>query len=248
MSIGIYKIENLINGKIYIGQSTHIETRWQEHCRASAQSLIAKAIRKYGKENFSFQIVEETSNITELDALEVKYIRQYNSLIPNGYNITLIDSNEHHQFNKYNYDIFLQIINDIKFSNLSFKEIAVLYDIDVSMVYYLNRGDYHTLPNEQYPLRPVKDMNKHITYCIDCGCEITRGAIRCSKCDHLKQRKVIRPSREELKVLIRTLSFSEIGRQYGVSDNSIRKWCLAENLPSKVKDIKAYTDQQWKEI
>jgi predicted GIY-YIG superfamily endonuclease len=32
MSIGIYKIENLVNGKVYIGQSVHIERRWQEHC------------------------------------------------------------------------------------------------------------------------------------------------------------------------------------------------------------------------
>jgi predicted GIY-YIG superfamily endonuclease len=44
MSIGIYKIENLINGKIYIGQSIHIEKRWQEHCKASSNSLIAKSI------------------------------------------------------------------------------------------------------------------------------------------------------------------------------------------------------------
>ena len=34
--IGIYKIENLINGKVYIGQSIHIERRWQEHCMDSA--------------------------------------------------------------------------------------------------------------------------------------------------------------------------------------------------------------------
>lgn len=44
MSIGIYKIENLINGKKYIGQSIHIEKRWQEHCQVSSKSLIGKAI------------------------------------------------------------------------------------------------------------------------------------------------------------------------------------------------------------
>ena len=44
MSIGIYKIENLITGKIYIGQSIHIERRWQEHCQKTASSLIGKAI------------------------------------------------------------------------------------------------------------------------------------------------------------------------------------------------------------
>jgi group I intron endonuclease len=54
MSIGIYKISNLINGKIYIGQSVHIEKRWQQHCNNTGRSLIAKAIQKYGKDSFSF--------------------------------------------------------------------------------------------------------------------------------------------------------------------------------------------------
>ena len=52
--IGIYKIENLINHKVYIGQSIHIERRWKEHCANSTSSVISKAIKKYGKENFSF--------------------------------------------------------------------------------------------------------------------------------------------------------------------------------------------------
>jgi group I intron endonuclease len=54
MTTGIYKIENLINHKCYIGQSIHIERRWQEHCQSSAKSCIANAIKKYGKTNFSF--------------------------------------------------------------------------------------------------------------------------------------------------------------------------------------------------
>lgn len=248
MSIGIYKIENLVNGKIYIGQSIHIERRWQEHCQNSTQSLIAKAIRKYGKENFSFQILQETSDITELNALEASYIYQYNSLVPNGYNVVAVDEQEHHQFNCYNYEVFLKIIDDIKNSNLSFQEIANLYEIDLSMVYYLNRGDYHTLSNEHYPLRPVKDMTKQHFYCIDCGCEITRGATRCVKCEHLKQRKAVRPSRDELKYLIRHNTFVALGKQYGVSDNTIKKWCKSENLPSKASEIKQYTDSQWERI
>lgn len=36
MSIGIYKIENLLNGKKYIGQSVHIEKRFSEHCRSNS--------------------------------------------------------------------------------------------------------------------------------------------------------------------------------------------------------------------
>ena len=37
------------------------------------------------------------------------------------------------------------------------------------------------------------------------------------------------------------MPFTKIGQQFGVSDNSIRKWCDAENLPRKVKDIKSYS-------
>lgn len=59
MSIGIYKIENLLSHKIYIGQSVNIEKRWKQHCQSSSDSLIAKAIQKYGKDNFVFSILEE---------------------------------------------------------------------------------------------------------------------------------------------------------------------------------------------
>ena len=81
MSIGIYKITNLLNGKIYIGQSIHIEKRWKEHCQNSSKSLISQAIQKYGKENFSFQILEEC-NENQLLEKESKYILQYDSLVP----------------------------------------------------------------------------------------------------------------------------------------------------------------------
>lgn len=52
-----------------------------------------------------------------------------------------------------------------------------------------------------------------------------------------KQRKVERPSKEELEVLIKTESFLEIGRKYGVSDNAIRKWCKMYDLPYTKKEI-----------
>ena len=36
-----------------------------------------------------------------------------------------------------------------------------------------------------------------------------------------------------------------IGKQYGVSDNPIRKWCKIENLPYTKKEIKSYSDKEW---
>lgn len=248
MSIGIYKIENLINHKVYIGQSIHIEKRWNEHCQNSSNSLIGKAIKKYGKDNFSFQILEEIQDITKLNDLETYYIKQFNSLTPNGYNVVLIDSQEHHQFNKYDFNIFQQIIKDIKDESISFQEISKKYDIDLSTVYYLNRGDCHTLPTEKYPLRQVKDFSKQRHFCIDCGEELKTKSTRCKKCSYKNQRKVARPNRNELKQLIRSMSFVSIGKQFGVSDSSIRKWCKTEKLPYKSSEIKKYSDEEWEII
>lgn len=59
------------------------------------------------------------------------------------------------------------------------------------------------------------------------------------------QRVVKRPERDILKQAIRYLSFCEIGRIYSVTDNAIRKWCKAYNLPFKKTEIKKYSDEEW---
>lgn len=92
--IGIYKIVNILNNKIYIGKSSDIEKRWKEHIRHSKsehsrrKSPIHKAINKYGKENFRFEIIKECL-FEEMDDLEIYYIKEYNSTNRKiGYNVT----------------------------------------------------------------------------------------------------------------------------------------------------------------
>lgn len=95
--IGIYKIENLINGHIYIGQSISIERRLKEHLykpfyEKSDQynTPLYRAIRKYGKETFSFEIIEECSKDL-LNEREIYWIDYYHSYIGDGqggYNLT----------------------------------------------------------------------------------------------------------------------------------------------------------------
>ena len=91
--IGIYKITNKINNKIYIGQSIDIKERWKQHFykaynekELGYNSAIHQAFRKYGYENFSFEVIELCEK-EELDAKEIYWIKTLNSLTPNGYNI-----------------------------------------------------------------------------------------------------------------------------------------------------------------
>jgi len=96
--IGIYKITNLINGKSYIGLSTHIEDRWQYHktCynwEREKNKLLYKAIIKYGIENFNFEVLEECLP-EELSDKEKYYIEKYDTY-KNGYNMTA-GGEDHH--------------------------------------------------------------------------------------------------------------------------------------------------------
>lgn len=84
-------------------------------------------------------------------------------------------------------------------------------------------------------------------FCIDCGKPIYPGSTRCIQCE-AKTRQTFEVSREELKDLIRTTPFTKIGEQFGVSDNTIRKWCDKYNLPRKASEIKKISDEVWKII
>lgn len=91
--IGIYKITNLINNKVYVGQSIDIKERWNQHKykannpkELGYNSAIHQAFRKYGIENFNFEVIEQCE-VNELDFKERYWIQELNSLVPNGYNI-----------------------------------------------------------------------------------------------------------------------------------------------------------------
>lgn len=87
MTCGIYKITNNINGKVYIGQSIRIEERWADHLTANDDWQIHQAIKKYGANNFTFEVIEECPQ-EDLDDREMYWISYYNSF-KKGYNMTL---------------------------------------------------------------------------------------------------------------------------------------------------------------
>ena len=90
----IYSYTNLINGKKYIGQTINPQQRYNAHKSASLNendqeynSAFHRAIRKYGWENFRYEILNETDNIELLNELEIFYIDFYQTKVPNGYNV-----------------------------------------------------------------------------------------------------------------------------------------------------------------
>ena len=84
----IYQITNLINGKIYIGQTNNIQKRWANHkCSIDPNMVIARALHKYGVDNFRFEILLRGLTPEEADKKEVELIKEKNSLVPNGYNV-----------------------------------------------------------------------------------------------------------------------------------------------------------------
>lgn len=85
----VYKITNNINNKIYIGITNDYKRRWREHKgKHNKNSVISKAIHKYGEQNFSFEVLYSGLSIEDANQKEIELIQQYNSLIPNGYNIS----------------------------------------------------------------------------------------------------------------------------------------------------------------
>ena len=205
----LYKITNLINGKIYIGQTIHPEKRWWEHCnRAKLQYdkyPIHLAIHKYGKENFKFEILEWTD---DYDNRERELIKKFDSLSPNGYNIieggpAPILCGENHPRNRVKDSDLLLIIEELKNNQLSDRDIAKKFNLTDKIIADINHGYSHKLSTENYPIRIKK------------GCQ-----------------KLTETQAEEIKELLRTttLSYQSIANKYNVTKGNIYQINLGTNF------------------
>jgi group I intron endonuclease len=99
----IYVIQNKINIKKYIGQSQQkdINTRWNSHKNLKHKNvgqILLNAYKKYGIENFTYKVIcicfDEDTN-----KYEKEYIKMYNTIYPNGYN--LLEGGDNHKHNEY---------------------------------------------------------------------------------------------------------------------------------------------------
>ena len=89
-TIGIYMIKNIINNRVYIGKSKHIEQRFKEYSNSLKNnychnSKLQDDYDQFGIESFNFKILEGC-DYCDLDRLESEYIRQFDAY-KNGYNV-----------------------------------------------------------------------------------------------------------------------------------------------------------------
>ncbi len=84
----IYKITNKLNGKIYIGQTVRrLKVRIKQHL-TRGESLVSKAIKKYGIDNFTIEQIDHAHSIDELNNKEIYWIAFYDCVAPKGYNLS----------------------------------------------------------------------------------------------------------------------------------------------------------------
>jgi len=91
----IYKATNLVNGKNYVGQTTRtLEKRKREHLtdykndKKTKSKYFYRSLNKYGEDSFVWESIDTAKTQDELNIKEKFWIKELNSISPNGYNLT----------------------------------------------------------------------------------------------------------------------------------------------------------------
>ena len=165
----IYKITNKNSGAVYIGQTSRdYKTRWNEHLNYLGQdydpqkaSLLHRALNKYGKNDFDFEVIEETDDLNEREQYWIEYYHCYiyDPLYEKGYNMTP-GGKGCTQPSPYEQQIIQlweegysvgEIIDKVNCSRETARNILNKFNIDVSL--RLRRGcKYKSRPIHQYTL------------------------------------------------------------------------------------------------
>lgn len=156
----IYKITNQLNNKCYIGQTTDYKRRFQEHKNLGygieENKLLYYAIKKYGIENFSFEVIEDkTSKYNERE----KYWIQYYDSFENGYNMTEggeeppLNIGINNPFATHTEEEIGKIKQLLRDTKIQYKDIATMFDYDSSTIERINYGKLWRNDSEAYPIR-----------------------------------------------------------------------------------------------
>lgn len=162
----IYRIENLINHKVYIGLTNNISRRRMRHFtdlhyNRHDNHFLQKEFNIYGEKNFSFNIeFEGDVSSAEISALEKKYIVKYDSY-KNGYN-----QNEGGNFGPSNggsqltqTDI-LNILSALEFMSRPGQVLAEIFEVSRTTISRIKKGVNHNQYKEEYEKMPLKERKK----------------------------------------------------------------------------------------
>lgn len=255
----------MVSGKVYIGQSTNINKRWMAH-KSDAFNPgsdaydypLYKAIRKYGLNNFRFEVLEECL-IEQLDEKEISFIKQYNAHGTGGYNQD--DGGWSAIHGKLNFDDVAQIHKLLSERKMTMRKIAEQYNVHYNTIKTINNGTAWVVDGVDYPIRktPVSlselrayangdamyiPAKRRTFTCPICGnIIVSEKAKMCKTCDEKRQRKVVcRPSALELAKLVKENGFTRVGQQFEVDGNTIKKWCKSYGIPHKLQELIAWYD------
>lgn len=175
----IYCYTNLINNKKYVGQTNNLERRKKQHIQDSihchkgheiSHNLpFHAAIRKYGIENFNFEVLQtiDTEDWSIVNQLEMQYIQSQNSLAPNGYNLTAGgEAAKGLNKTKLSDEEVEAIITALK-NQEYIADIAEKFQLSRSYISDINNGRCLRRANETYPLQQNRITNNEYYQIID---------------------------------------------------------------------------------
>ena len=213
---GIYKITNLLNGKIYIGQSIDIMRRWRQH-RSSYKknnqwnTPLYNSMHKYGLINFMFEVIEECPRdlLSSREQYWIQYFNTYDRQY--GYNQTLGGDGNPGCAIKLSEEDVLLIYDLLSKKQLSQNQIAEMFNIGIDTVSELNWGKTRHHNNVDYPIRVNKAVPK------------------------VRKRFPLELTEQQLLQDYQQLhSFAAIGRKYHVSAHPIRRIALKYGYTAKM--------------
>lgn len=154
----IYKYTNLINKKVYIGQTKQsLEERDKKHLQQlSDNTYFHRALKKYGRQNFLLELVEDNIPYSLLNEKEKYYIDYFESFysLGKGYNLT-----QGGQWGSGTQKLSISQSNIIKklitSSNETFQSIAEKFNVSIYAISDINRGKSFYEDGLSYPLRKV---------------------------------------------------------------------------------------------
>lgn len=244
--VGIYKFTNKKNGKSYIGATNDLDRRYKEHATGHKDLYFDKIIVESGGiDNFDYEILENCT-YDELKEKEIYYINKYNTVYPNGYNLTYGGNSGHlTAFNSF--DDIKEVKRLLRYSDMSMENIGIKFNISRDSISSINNGYIWKSDDYEYPIR-VHKCNKipEKRLCLICGNSLSRGSYSgiCRNCYNKMDKAVLfndkhscivkttpPVEKDELYELLKNNSFVTVANIYGVSDNAVRKWCDKYGIP-----------------